>query len=542
MDNLPSTIQAYHQQSKHFPDRYAAGPSFLDWDSQPNPFRRFEGARLIPLPLQHEARTPAFANLGSAPPLPVTPASLGLFLELALGLSAWKAVPGSRWAVRNNPSSGNLHPTEGWLVLPAVPGIGDAPALYHYAPFEHALEERGVYEEAPGLLAGGFLFALSSIPWRESWKYGERAFRYCQHDEGHALASTAYAAGCLGWRLHTLAGVGDGTLRDLLGLGRPDAFYAREEELPGLIAFVQTDTSSEVTDAPPPFERWRCQWHGRANRLSQDHEPWPAVTRAAELAHKPRMQKQAGKQPAGMAHAGVRHSLPGAMEPAAAIIRRRRSVQRMDGETTISLGKFERILAAVLPDSSGPPWNAFPWDARIALFVFVHRVKDLSPGLYAVLREPAMLERLKAACEPSFIWTEVPQSPLPLYTLRHGDFQRFASALCCHQAIAGKSAFSLGMLADFARTLREDGAWSYRRLFWEAGMSGQVLYLEATAAGLTGTGIGCYFDDEMHRLLGLAPESMDWQSLYHFTVGGGFEDARISTSPPYAHLDELRAR
>src|SRR5437660_12483691 len=33
-----------------------------------------------------------------------------------------------------------------------------------------------------------FLVGLSSIHWREAWKYGERAFRYCQHDVGHALA------------------------------------------------------------------------------------------------------------------------------------------------------------------------------------------------------------------------------------------------------------------------------------------------------------------------------------------------------------------
>ena len=34
-------------------------------------------------------------------------------------------------------------------------------------------------------------------------------------------------------------------------------------------------------------------------------------------------------------------------------------------------------------------------------------------------------------------------------------------------------------------------------------MIGQVLYLEAEAAGIRATGIGCFFDDEMHALLGL---------------------------------------
>jgi hypothetical protein len=62
-------------------------------------------------------------------------------------------------------------------------------------------------------------------------------------------------------------------------------------------------------------------------------------------------------------------------------------------------------------------------------------------------------------------------------------------------------------------------------------MIGQTLYLEAEAAGIRGTGIGCYFDDEMHDLLG--PSDRSWQSLYHFTVGGPVEDTRLTTLPPY---------
>jgi len=53
-------------------------------------------------------------------------------------------------------------------------------------------------------------------------------------------------------------------------------------------------------------------------------------------------------------------------------------------------------------------------------------------------------------------------------------------------------------------------------------------------AGFRGTGIGCYFDDELHRALGL--KGHDWQSLYHFTIGKPVEDLRLRAMPPYAHL------
>ena len=63
-------------------------------------------------------------------------------------------------------------------------------------------------------------------------------------------------------------------------------------------------------------------------------------------------------------------------------------------------------------------------------------------------------------------------------------------------------------------------------------MLGQVLYLAAEAAGVRGTGIGCYFDDSAHDLLGL--DGDEFQDMYHFTVGGPVDDLRLTTGPAYA--------
>lgn len=88
------------------------------------------------------------------------------------------------------------------------------------------------------------------------------------------------------------------------------------------------------------------------------------------------------------------------------------------------------------------------------------------------------------------------------------------------------------MLADFP--VIDADPWRYRQLHWESGMIGQILYLEAEAAGLRGTGIGCFFDDTFHELLGIS--SHEFQSLYHFTVGKPLIDPRITTLPPYPSL------
>src|SRR5207244_7423078 len=113
----------------------------------------------------------------------------------ALGLSAWKQYGESRWSLRVNPSSGNLHPTESYVVTGPMAGTTDTPGVYHYAAERHSLERRCAFaHEAWAAPPDTMLIALTSIHWREAWKYGERAFRYCQHDLGHAIAAVRFAA------------------------------------------------------------------------------------------------------------------------------------------------------------------------------------------------------------------------------------------------------------------------------------------------------------------------------------------------------------
>ena len=157
----------------------------------------------------------------------------------------------------------------------------------------------------------------------------------------------------------------------------------------------------------------------------------------------------------------------------------------------------------------------------------------LAPGPAAKSpRDAASAARLREAMG-AFDWAPVALAGLRLSRLKSGAVEREASLYSCQQAIGGKGCFAVAMISEFDRTLEEEGAFAYRRLHWEAGLIGQALYLWASALGLCGTGIGCFFDDEVHALLGLAPQETRFQTLYHFTVGGAVEDARLLTLPPY---------
>ena len=231
-------IMAYHQATKHHFRASAPGPGYLDWANQPDPFRRYAGAPVIPLARVAPGDDPPYAagfTPGLVAPAPADFEHVSRLFFDTLALSAWKEYEDSRWALRVNPSSGNLHPTEGYLICGPVPGLCGTPIVAHYAPEEHALEVRarlsnrtwddlreGVVSAAgEGLPPGTLLVGLTSVHWREAWKYGERAYRYCQHDVGHALAALAVAASGLGWEARLLDTLGTDEVGALLGVADP---------------------------------------------------------------------------------------------------------------------------------------------------------------------------------------------------------------------------------------------------------------------------------------------------------------------------------
>jgi SagB-type dehydrogenase family enzyme len=547
-------VVAYHERTKHHLHRFAASTGYLDWATQPDPFRRYDGASLVRLPLPDTGRAPPYWRLyvaDGANPVPLSIGSVSLFFRYALSLTAWKRFHETSWSLRANPSSGNLHPTEGYAVLPPVDAIQDRPGVYHYAPKEHGLERRA--ELDPGVWAdltaafpqGSFLVGLSSIHWREAWKYGERAYRYCQHDVGHALGTLRFAAATLGWTLHLLDRVGDAAVSQILGLDREADYAGAEREHPDLVALVvpgkwASDRGLALSKALES-RGTPCKWYGTANALSPEHGvDWPVID---DVARATAARRMAADEEFSMFPSEEELFEPlvrsGAFT-ADKVILGRRSAVSMDASTAIPAATFFRMLARLVPtrDGRSVPWDAVPWRPRIHLGLFVHRVNGLSPGLYALARDPEKVETLRQAMRREFLWRRPPSCPpgLPLYLLKEGDYRAQAASISCGQDIAGDGAFSLGMIAEYMDSLVFYGPAFYRNLFWEAGLVGQVLYLEAEEAGIRSTGIGCYFDDLVHDVFGTS--SRDWQSLYHFTVGGPVEDKRLTTLPSYNLAEE----
>jgi SagB-type dehydrogenase family enzyme len=547
MKDTMQTVVDYHERTKHQPHAYARSLGYLDWATQPDPFRRFQGAAVLPLAHSPDFASPAYDALftGPRPAQPVGYQTISQLLLDALALSAWKeAAPGNRWSLRVNPSSGDLHPTEGYLIIGPTEGLSDSAAVYHYAPYEHALEQRLALRAweweaiASQLPPNGFLVGLTSIYWRESWKYGERAFRYCHHDVGHAIGTVTLAAAVLGWRVAILNGPSTESTAVLLGCYQQRGIEAEHADCLLVIApRAEPATASLELPAPLLSRLQQAPVAGHPNRLSHDHHEWPIIDRVATATPYP---GRSGEQSLAVVTPRIQDlALPHREVSARRLIHQRRSAVAMDGQTWIGENTFYRILGRVIPGVSPFPYDALAWRPRVSLALMVHRVRGLDPGLYLLVRHPGHLASLRSSLTTAFLWRKPARCPenILLYLLAEGDAQKVAEFISCQQAIAADGVFSLGMLAEFMPSL-EEGAWMYPRLFWEAGLIGQVLYLEAEAADIRATGIGCFFDDVMHELLGITDRS--WQSLYHFTFGGAVDDPRLKTLDPYFHQGRHR--
>ena len=249
-------VVAYHERTKHHFYRFAASLGYMDWATQPDPFRRYAGADLRTSPAAQAGRPLPYWQLytiGTVPPEPLSP-GVGLpLLPVRTVSDGVEAIPGDDVVLAREPFERESSSDRGLCRSTRdraarrharrVPLRSEGRTLSSGERF--STRSSGPSSSRPSLKRS-FLVGLSSVHWREAWKYGERAFRYCQHDVGHALATMRIAAAALGWRLVLLDGVSDGTVSSLLGLGRDEDFGEAEREEPELLALIAPELSSTV--------------------------------------------------------------------------------------------------------------------------------------------------------------------------------------------------------------------------------------------------------------------------------------------------------
>lgn len=493
------TWSEYHESTKHSIESLRRAPHLLDWVNMPDPFRHYEGVPVLDLPADPPLpEVPALAVLNGVSgttPASDGPTFLSQLLFYSAAISASKLVPstGDRYALRVNPSSGNLHPTEFHFL---TRGLREWPdGLYHYRPSSHMTEQRALGDLnlnlADSSSSARIVFALTSIAWREAWKYRDRAYRHCLHDIGHAWQALALAAHALGCDTFAFGHFSDDEVSQSCGL-EPD-------EWPMLIVEVR---GSSI----PVSERKACQpvWYGgQANQISTETIAYArieAIHTATKFSRQGRRSSSAAEpSPTGAGEIRL-PSAASSQRSFGEVARKRRSALNFHGGMhSISLAQ----LSAILSVASRPFSSDFSSACFVQLYLYVHRVDGLHPGIYRLWPDDAELEQI-----------------------RSGDQRVPAAGLSLGQDLAGNACVAFSMIGDLDRAVRAHGDRGYRYVHFEAGAIGQRLYLAAEALGLAGTGIGAFYDEEVHRYLNLTPKQ--GQVVYHFAIGYPVPDSRLS--------------
>lgn len=507
-------VYTYHTQTKHSPQRYARSLGYMDWATQPDPYRTYLGTKKIALPLSFENVTPPYQSIFDQKQTPIAPfckESISQFFQFSLGLAAIKSYEGQSWALRCNASSGNLQPTEAYLIANDIQGIQDG--VYHYGVKEHNLELLSHANETLNLSKDSFLVGLSSIVWREAWKYGERSWRYTQLDCGHAFKALEISAKILGWKIDLVKTSTD-ALDSLLGLDDPNRAILGESEHSDMLLVISKEVSTKPIDIYSLRTKFEQHYHGQPNVLSAAQHDWDILPKIEKAVS----QKMSGT-PLFFSHPNSLRTVNFASKD---IVLKRRSAQVMNkNDSHITKKEFETLLQSVVPKEK----------SAVNLVLFIHNVEDIEEGLYISVGDTNTKSEIQNSLHQKFLWERVECGIENFYLLEKGNFQYHAKMISCNQDIAAHGAFSLGMLVEFDAQIKKYGAHRYKELYWNCGAIGQQLYLEATSLHLSATGIGCYLDDVFHALLGI--QNTKYQSLYHFTIGRGLIDTRLTNEQPY---------
>ncbi|HXE63127.1 MAG TPA: SagB/ThcOx family dehydrogenase [Bryobacteraceae bacterium] len=493
------TWREYHDSTKHSVESLRRSPHVLDWSNMPDPFRQYEGVPLLDLPANPPVPgTPALAVLnGIASTKPTVNGSMFLsqLLFYSAAISASKRSPtGYRYALRVNPSSGNLHPTEFHFF---TQGLKEWPnGLYHYRPSAHMAEQRALGGAGLRLPGGSapVVFVLTSLAWREAWKYRDRAYRYCLLDIGHAWQALALAARAMGCDTFATGHFPDDEVAQLL--------RQHGDEWPMLIVEVR-GASIPVCEQDARETVW---YGGQANRISGEttvHSLIDGIHEATKLRHWANRGLSAPES--GYSDSGE-INLPPLASSSLSTRRAFREVARMRRSALDFLGGMQSMslmqLSAILAVAARPFSADFAGAPFIQLYLYVHRVDGLQPGVYRLWSKGAQLEQI-----------------------RSGDQRVAAAGLSLGQELAGNSCVTFSMIGDLDRAARTHGDRGYRYVHFEAGAIGHRMYLAAEALGLGATGIGAFYDEEVHHYLNLTPGRE--QVVYHFAIGYPVPDPRL---------------
>jgi SagB-type dehydrogenase family enzyme len=489
----------YHSHTSY--KRGRMGGHCLDWQNQPDVFKKYQGVTPIPLPDE----VPSFKK-GLWSVLKETdtdPACrkmdinhLSLILRLTCTLTARTRHGAEDFFFRSAASAGALYPTEIYVATRGVKGLGDG--LYHFAIHGHGLSpvrDHDISVHIPGLVIppakklSVITLFFTAIFFRSSWKYRDRAYRYHLLDTGHVIENLDLALKAMKVPFNLSYDFDDTGINRLLGVDDSKEVCLAVAHIPGLDN-VHDSEMKDVQTLPDHILK--------ASILSMKETDYPAIQeihRAGYMSEtKHDLAPDIPETPALIPESW--HNLADLpLNPHYAqypeCLFKRRSGRNFVNEA-IGKNMLSSLLDSLCLDRINMPRDTIGHQLLTVGFL-AGNIESLNPGLY-------ILDTIKKRFGMIFAGNLM------------GDMAR----ACLEQEWLRNAGIHFLFISDLNPIDRTCGPRGYRYAMMTAGRMGQRIYVAATSMNLGCCGIGAFYDDEGEGLIGLDRDS---RLLYLVAVG-----------------------
>jgi SagB-type dehydrogenase family enzyme len=497
---VTKSASEYHRQTSY--DRHDMKGHGLDWPNQPNVFKGYSDLKTVPLP---EVTAWPQDNLSflmeegsqAEGTINVTLEKLSRIIRLTHSLTAKARMSGTAFYYRSVASAGALYPFELYVAAHGIQGLDDG--LYHQSIGLDALTAlrsgnmMPKVSDALGVEKAGspvLVFFLTSIFFRSSWKYRDRAYRYHLLDTGHLAENLLLALRAEDFPPTLYYDFDDEKVNGLLGVDP-----CREACL-ALVCLWGKETSSRKEqpdlDAPAKTLMDASQVSAREVDYGLIRDVHTASSRVvAPTQGVPKMLHNLGLKTGPAQDIPRPDPWPEVMNYAEAVFKRRS--RRNFVQTELSVTRLAALLSLLCGTGHEPEDAPVAQKEALSVGFLSGNVQDLNPGFYVLDLEQGQM----SLSSQGFVIDKM-------------------ARVCLDQAWLANCALHFVFLTNLILLEETWGPRGYRYAMLTAGRLGQRIYLGTTAMGMGCCGIGAFYDDEAAQLLGLNEQT----SLLYLVAAG----------------------
>ena len=519
----------YHEATKHSEISLMTSRHYLDLEDRPLPFKTYTELSSYPLPLDFPR--PALNAISSISKIypqsseTVTADAITTVIDIKRvaellffsgGITREVRYPFSTFYMRAASATGALYPIELYIVCQDLTDL--KAGVYHFGPADFSLTQirKGDYRPELAAAAGDNLaivtapitIILTSIAWRNAWKYQARSYRHWFWDSGVIAANLLATTVSMELPTRLITGFVDDNVSRLLRL---------EDQREAAVAIAAIGIGLSKDSLPKDDKQIPYLDIPKVRPLSKKGEiEYPEIWRlnnSSKLFNKEEVKEWINNYKNNNNISSISTTREQSSTVAQTLDRQTKLIEQYNdspniaslGEVILRRGSSRRfarssvsfsILSTILHSSTiGIPLDIFKedGDSLIDIYLIANDIDGLSPGGYFFNRKSHHLEELKRNVS-----------------------RNMSKYLCLGQSLFSDASSVLFLMTDLQSVLRSLGNRGYRVSQFEAGIIAGKIYLAAYTQGIGASG-STFFDDAVTEFF--SPHAISKNTMIAIGIG-----------------------